>query len=192
MLAFLLANIMSVCYAQQDITKFMGIPIDGTYQDMERKLVEKGFKVGRYDPYGNREDYLFGIFNERSVNIYIVTHKQKVYRIMVQFNIKYSDCVTIKSLFNKLCWQFENNPKYKTDEQDQSLSKEYNIEYEMNVNKQRPEAYFYQLSNTTKKIDYNKSVWFMIYQEEFDNQQYYGIVLFYDNMYNYPNNSDDL
>lgn len=63
-LTLLFVNIIRLCYAQQDLTRFMGIPIDGTYQDMERQLVEKGFKVGKYDPYGNREDYLFGIFND--------------------------------------------------------------------------------------------------------------------------------
>lgn len=192
MLTLLFVNILNIANAQRDVTKFMGIPIDGTYQEMEKKLVEKGFKVGRYDPSGHREDYLFGMFNDKFVNLYIVTYKQKVYRIVVRYETRYSDCVAIKGMFNELCWQFENNPKYKTDEPNQRLPTNYNVEYEMNINKQRPECYFYQISNTTKKIDFNKCVWFMIHQEEHDNKTYYGIIMFYDNLYNYPNGGDDL
>ena len=37
MLTLLFVNILNIANAQRDVTKFMGIPIDGTYQEMEKK-----------------------------------------------------------------------------------------------------------------------------------------------------------
>ena len=56
-------------YSQKDVTKFLGIPVDGSEYDMRSKLIEKGYS---YDSITNR---LSGAFNGEDVYIYIVTNK---------------------------------------------------------------------------------------------------------------------
>ena len=65
-------------YAQKDVTKFLGIPVDGTKSEMIKKLKEKGFTSTLYD-----KDVLEGEFNGVDVNISVVTNNNKVYRIFV-------------------------------------------------------------------------------------------------------------
>ena len=64
----------AVC-AQNDVTKFLGIPVDGTKSEMIQKLEEKGYR------YNSQNDFLEGEFNGRDVHIYIGTNNNKVYRI---------------------------------------------------------------------------------------------------------------
>ena len=86
--------------AQQDITTFLGIPIDGFKPDMITKLKSKGF---------SGQDILTGEFNGTNVNLHIVTNNNKVYRIMLadENGLNESD---IKIRFNNLCQQFQNTP----------------------------------------------------------------------------------
>ena len=66
-------------FSQNDVTKFLGIPIDGTKAEMKAKLVEKGFT-----PIKERNtEYLKGEFNGTDVRVFIATNNNKVYRIMV-------------------------------------------------------------------------------------------------------------
>ena len=44
-------------YAQQNVTKFLGIPVDGSKADMIQKLKEKGFT------YNTTTDRLEGVFS---------------------------------------------------------------------------------------------------------------------------------
>ncbi len=127
-------------YAQENVTKFLGIPVDGTKEEMVRKLNQKGFVS---DPYS--EDLLKGEFNGRSVNISIVTNKGKVWRIMV-YDAYRTDERNIKQRFNKLYEQFNNNGKYMLASfSDCSIPDDEDISYEMSVNNKRYEAPFYQL-----------------------------------------------
>lgn len=59
-------------HAQQDVTRFLGIPVDGSKSEMIHKLEEKGF---RYDP---AENFLTGEFNGVEVHVYVVTTKIKL------------------------------------------------------------------------------------------------------------------
>ncbi len=68
----------STCLAQKDVTKFLGIPVDGTKSAMIQKLKAKGFT------YNQRRDCLEGEFNGRTVYLHVVTNNNKVYRIMVK------------------------------------------------------------------------------------------------------------
>lgn len=52
-------------YAQQEVTKFMGIPVDGTKTEMIAKLKAKGFT------WYPAKDCLTGLFNGRDVTLYI-------------------------------------------------------------------------------------------------------------------------
>ncbi|MBR3609054.1 MAG: hypothetical protein IKL50_04125 [Bacteroidales bacterium] len=124
-------------YAQSDVTKFLGIPVDGFKSDMIQKLKAKGFVSTSYD-----KDVLEGEFNGYDVTVYVGTNNNKVYRIMIcdKNNINEAD---IKIRFNNLCRQFANNPKYISLD-DQTIFEDEDIGYEMLVNKKRYEAVFYQ------------------------------------------------
>lgn len=64
-------------HAQQDVTRFLGIPVDGSKSEMIHRLKEKGFQ------YNQSTGALRGEFNGLEVDIYVVTTKNKVSRIMV-------------------------------------------------------------------------------------------------------------
>ncbi len=91
---------------KKDVTKFLGIPVDGTKAEMIQKLKEKGFSE---DP--QLEDTLLGEFNGSNVRVTVQTNKNKVCRINV-WNFGGLSETTAKIRFNHLCLQFENNPKY--------------------------------------------------------------------------------
>lgn len=59
--------------AQNDVTTFLGIPVDGFKSEMKQKLVSKGFvpkKVGT-------NEFLEGEFNGTDVHVYIATNNIK-------------------------------------------------------------------------------------------------------------------
>ena len=151
-------------YAQKDVTKFLGIPVDVTKTAMIQKLKAKGFQ------YNSSGDYLTGEFNGRDVRISVVTNNNKVYRIMV-VDDNNSDETSIKIRFNTLCRQFENNKKY-IPLGDYTLSEEEDISYEMTVNNKRYEAVFYQISPLDTVAIYNESKQSLLdkyTQEQLDN-----------------------
>ncbi len=178
-------------FAQKEITKFLGIPVDGFKSEMIQKLKAKGYK------YNSTTDCLEGEFNGKEVQIAVVTNNNKVYRIAV-FDKNYTGETDIKINFNKLCQQFERNEKYFSIKEDQTIPEREDISYEMLVNNKRYEAVFYQ--KMEKEIDYNdvdnalsalenmekKSVWFMI-DERYGK---YRLLMFYDNGYNQANGDD--
>lgn len=140
--------LVTICvYAQKDVTQFLGIPIDGSKSAMIQKLKSKGFKT---NPYNN--DVLTGEFNGMGVNVHIATNGDKVCRIMV-CDVNPVDERSIQIRFNKLCRQFERNPKYLSIG-DNLIPDDEDIAYEMTVNNKRYEAIFYQkpaeLSDTTQ------------------------------------------
>ncbi|MCH5335065.1 MAG: hypothetical protein J1D86_04585 [Alistipes sp.] len=213
---FSLAMLLMVAvssYAQKDVTKFLGIPVDGTKEEMIQKLLEKGFTRDEYD-----RDVLEGEFNGRDVLIIIATNNNKVYRIMLA-DVNKIDESDIKIRFNKLCQQFENNPKYLPYEQSQSIPDNEDISYEMLVHNKQYEALFFQADDTLSlenmqsffSSEYTKSeienptdemskdfvtyayevithkiVWFKI--SKLGNKYY--ISMFYDNKYNQANGED--
>ena len=197
--------------AQNDVTTFLGIPVDGFKSEMKQKLVSKGFvpkKVGT-------NEFLEGEFNGTDVHVYIATNNNKVCRIML-CDENYQNETNIKIRFNKLVSQFENNKRY-TSLDKYTLSDEENISYEMTVNKKNYDALFYQvpnmekvdtlalqkkvrnelLSKYTKEIQntaikigmemmFMKPVWFRICESYGE----YYITMFYDNEYNHANGED--
>ncbi len=204
-----------IAYAQQDVTQFLGIPIDGSKTGMVRKLKEKGYQN---DP---TTDVLVGEFNGTDVHIHVVTNNNKVCRIMVS-DANTTNERSIQIRFNRLCEQFANNPKY-VSLQDYKIPEDEDIAYEITVHKKRYEAVFYQkaatdttvikekilpelltkykaeqLANPTDEIApeiiklsmeyiYSKRpVWFMISDY---NGEYY-ISMFYDNEYNRAHGED--
>ena len=124
-------------FAQKDVTKFMGIPIDGFKPEMIKKLKEKGFVSSTTD-----KDILEGEFNGTQVNVHLATNNNKVCRIIL-CDAHQRDETDIKIRFNKLCQQFKNNSKY-TSLDDYTIPEDEDISYEMRVNSKRYEAIFYQ------------------------------------------------
>ncbi|MBR1799208.1 MAG: hypothetical protein IJ761_04840 [Bacteroidales bacterium] len=124
--------------AQKDVTKFMGIPVDGTKQAMMQKLKAKGFT------YNASCDCLKGQFNGRESELRIGTNGNKVYRIVVS-DANNVDEANIKIRFNNLARQFEKNEKYAHFYESQIIDEDVDISYEMSVNKKRFQAEYFQI-----------------------------------------------
>lgn len=140
-LLFILLMYSLTMLAQKDITKFMGIPVDGFKKDMIQKLKAKGFE------YDNEIDLLTGEFNGEKVNIFVATQSNKVWRIVVADAIERNEH-DIKIRFNNLYDQFNDNPKYVPKLEDNDyISEDINLAYEMKVRNKRFEAGFMQMTN---------------------------------------------
>ncbi len=216
---------MGVQAQNREVTKFMGIPIDGTKTAMIQKLKAKGFT------YNARLDRLEGEFNGRDSYISVVTNRNKVYRIVVR-DANYSSERNIKNRFNTLVRQFlENNKRYMPTDVvgNYIIDDDVNVSNEIVLYNKRFEASFYQIaesdSDTTGARKYlndrvfskysevefyamseeeqntewgiaaidwlidkvsKRLVWFMI-DESYGS---YGILLYYDNVYNQSNGED--
>ena len=201
-------------YAQQDVTKFLGITVDGSKSEMIQKLKAKGYTSSPLD-----KDVLVGEFNGADVNIHVVTNNNKVYRIMI-CDVNNIDERAIQIRFNRLCEQFVNNSKYSSlPLEEYMIPDDEDISYEITVHKKRYEAVFYQKTDETfmaKQIEAafpqytkeqlanpseelraeivnfvtqyisKKAVWFMINER----LGKYCITMYYDNEYNNANGED--
>ena len=205
--------------AQADVTKFLGVPVDGSKEEMIAKLEDKGFRMVEYD--SNNNAVLEGEFNGVNVYVVIVTNKNKVYRIMVVDKVQQNGN-SIKRRFNTLCEQFKNHPNYFPLDKDYKIPENEDIEREILINKKNYQAIFYQRIDT-------KSDWYSQELKNFVNSLYtqeqreeinteeqkdlitasiyfltqktvwfqisefggkYLIVMFYDNKYNKANGED--
>ena len=173
--AFLLMLSVAL-YAQKEVTKFLGIPVDGSKASMIQKLKNKGFV------YNTSSDCLEGAFNGQRVNVFIVTNNNKVCRIMV-CDKNSCDEGQIKIRYNTLCRQFANNQKYVPIFAEE-LSESENISYEMTVHNKQYQAVYAQLPADDDLR--NRLVWFTI-------SKLYGkyyIEIFYDNEFNRAHGED--
>lgn len=193
---FLLTLTMTAM-AQREVTKFLGIPVDGSKTQMIQKLKAKGF---RPDPKKIRD--LVGDFNGREVYVSIVTHKNKVWRIALEDVVTSSES-QIRIRFNNLCRQFSENPKYMSMTlTDQAISEDEDISLQLALNKKQYEAGFIQiqfsedrgtLASDTKNEEMslneylNRVVWFTIKERSYGK---YVIVMYYDNEYNKAKGED--
>ena len=150
-LAIVLSMFFAVAYAQKDVTRFLGIPVDGKKSDMVSKLIAKGFQLDM------KFGALVGEFNGTDVHVFVGTNNNKVCRIMV-CDQNVIDEASIKIRFNNLCRQFKKNTKYKSFI-DYIIPDEENISYEMLVNKKRYEAVFYQEPAEIDTIAIAEKVW---------------------------------
>ena len=182
--------VSTVSFAQNDVTTFLGIPVDGTKSAMIQKLKAKGFT------YDATSDMLEGEFNGQLVNILIGTENNKVYRICLIDQHETTES-QIKIRFNTLCRQFEKNGKYLPMDDNQEIGESEDISYEMLVHKKEYQAAYYQVGSAGVKSFYDKSleeieqlsdkvVWFRIAE----NYGKYIIVMYYDNYKNQANGED--
>lgn len=133
-LAMMIAIVAS---AQKDVTKFLGIPVDGPKSTMIKKLKAKGFVTSDI-----KSDILVGEFNGTRVNVLIKTNNNKVCRIMVS-DENMIDEGNIIVRFNNLCRQFSNNEKY-LSMAEYTIPSDEDISYEMLVHHKQYDAIFYQ------------------------------------------------
>ena len=176
-------------FAQKEVTKFLGIPVDGSPTEMIEKLKAKGFKteegfrrdvtVGLIDWDG--PEVLTGRFNGERVRVYIEVETNKVWRIALK-DKKDRDETQIKIRFNTLVRQFEGNGKYVPLVDEQTIADDEDISYQMTVNKKQYQAGFVQ-KGEDGMVDLKRIVWFTIGEG-------YEIEMFYDNKYNEADGSD--
>ena len=179
-------------FAQKEVTKFMGIPVDGSPTEMVKKLKAKGFttdedamqvvKRGLID--WDEPEVLTGRFNGTKVRVFLGVEQNKVWRIYLSDKDS-RDETQIKIRFNNLVRQFENNDKYIPYFDEQTIADDEDISYQMTVNKKRYDAYFVQ-KGEDGTVDVKREVWFLIIQR-FDG---YYIYMYYDNKYNEADGSD--
>lgn len=219
-LSMLLVMSFSLYAQERDVTRFLGIPVDGSKKDMIQKLKAKGF-----ESIPESADMLEGEFNGTEVWIGVATDNNKVWRVGVidKNSISEGD---IKIRYNALCRQFENNSKYMSFIEDQTIPDDTDISYQMTVYNKRYEAAFYQAPIITDTVSYTTelskfyfnnygvtpdadtlssseqrterivSTTFSIIQQKsvwFMINQLYGkfyIAMFYDNEYNHANGED--
>ncbi|MBR2217240.1 MAG: hypothetical protein IJ850_02740 [Alistipes sp.] len=209
-IALLYAATMQAQEEEKDVTKFLGIPVDGYKPAMIKKLKSKGFTRSTWD-----KDALEGEFNGTDVNVYIVTNNKKVWRIALINKYTTDSETEIRLRFNRLCEQFENNPKYVGPFgpfKKQRIPDDEDLSYEISVHNKCYEASYYQLPDSVTKeqlfrptgegeelreklrenitifseLD-KKCVWFRI-SEKCDGE--YRIIIYYDNKYNEADGED--
>lgn len=175
-------------FAQTEVTKFLGIPVDGTKSEMIRKLKAKGFETS---PYSN--DILTGEFNGEDVYVLVSTNNNKVWRIAVIDKSK-RDEGQIRIRYNNLVRQFENNRKYIPDAESATeyiIPEDEDISYNMSVNNKQYQAGFYQMTDEEQASSYTletfyRRVWFTIHERTGE----YNIAIYYDNAFNQANGED--
>ena len=179
-------------FAQKEVTKFMGIPVDGSPTEMIKKLKAKGFttdedamqavKLEGSDLDG--PEVLTGRFNGEYVRLYLNVGTNNVWRIsLVDKNSR--DETQIKIRFNTLVRQFEGNGKYVPFVDEQTIADDEDISYQMTVNKKQYQAGFVQ-KGEDGTVDEKRFVWFTIGE----GYKGYVIYMFYDNEYNQADGSD--
>ena len=142
--------------AQKNVTKFMGIPVDGTKAEMIQKLKAKGFT------YNSMLDVLTGQFNGKDVDLRVFTNHDKVWLIAVIY--PFEDLVTLKTHFNALCRQFDAHKNYTDYDfvnemirygrfylKSKQIGDNEDIAYQMSINNKKYIARYYQ----TTKVDWD-------------------------------------
>lgn len=144
-LFLIIAAVMMAVSVMAEIypTKFLGIPVDGTKQEMIQKLKAKGFMY--HNEHG--EEFLTGEFNGSSVHIFIDTNNNKVYRIMVAEANSYPE-KQIRIRYNNLMQQFNDNKKYVSAVPGQTfIPSDEDISYEMTVHNKTYNATYVQITH---------------------------------------------
>ena len=172
LLSFLVMLMLSTAlHAQHNVTKFLGIPVDGTKTSMIKKLENKGFT------YDVKRDRMLGEFNGERVNIHVITYKNKVWRIVALYQDGCNEA-QIKIKYNALCQQFNKSTKY-TSSKSNEIPENEDISHQMSANSKEYQSGYYQLPNDEgleKRV-----VWFTIHED----YGKYKLYIYYDNEYNH-------
>lgn len=169
--------------AQREVTKFLGIPVDGTMSAMIKKLEAKGFEVVDRE---TSTSTLKGEFNGKQSFITIGTQGNKIWRILATDLTSRSESQTVIR-FNELCRQFGNNPRYVGRVDEQMIDADEDISYEISVHDKQYQAAFFQ-KDSAGEVDENRMVWIHIGKSVTPGE--YLISIFYDNLYNQAHGED--
>lgn len=171
--------------AQKNVTKFLGIPVDGTKTEMLNKIRAKGF---RNVP--GKSDVLTGEFNGQKVNVSVVTNKNKVYRVFLE-ETNTHDEIGIKIRFNKLCEQFKKNYKYiRASDNDYTIPNEEDISYNISLQKKRYDAIYFQISKNIDTITIPQNIINNIPEEYKDNDMFKKVIRLF--LSSFKGNLDDI
>ncbi len=200
-IAFTLLMFMTLSLNAQindNIMKFMGIPIDGPKSEMIDKLIEKGFSPeqieidlenaendvlragGKLNDGRNRERdgnyFMKGSFDGKRCSLVLVSYKSKVYRIVVAFEDSYTNKVHAFTSFNYYADRLNN--KYSNEH---NFYKPLDYSNELNL-----DADFFNIFFADEQ--YNGVVTLHI-TYPVSNMEYH-IILEYTNIKNAPNGED--
>ena len=174
--------VFALCANAQSVTKFLGIPVDGTEYAFKNKLKAKGFKDSKVV-----DGALEGEFNGEDVYVSVQTQSGKVWRVSVM-DKTFRDETQIRIRFNNLLDMFYSNKKYLSHPNNEFLSQMEDIEYEIAVHNKQYQAVFYQqLEEDSLLNSYDRTVWFRIGGKSYPG---YVIVLYYENNLNEADGSD--
>ena len=120
-----------------NVLRFLGIPVDGPKERMIERLKEKGFNGEWWD------DYLEGIFNGEKVRVYIGTNHGNVDRIKVVYPSN-DDRVT-KVKYNTLLSRFGRNSKYTELRENKEIPEDERVSFEITVRGKIYDAVYYVL-----------------------------------------------
>ncbi len=158
-------------YAQgqeMDITKFLGIPVDGTREEMTQKLVEKGFTPSLL----RGKACLDGEFLGEPVHIFIRTDNLKVWRIAV-LDTTFRDAGQIRIRYNELADRFGNDEKY-------IASKQYFIpedeDLDHQITRKRYEAKFFQQEEEVDTVGFHE------WSADYVRQMHRDVIVDWDNL----------
>ena len=174
-------------YAQKDVTKFLGIPVDGTKTAMIQKLKAKGFQ------YNSSGDYLTGEFNGRDVRISVVFENNKKYIPLGDYTLSEEEDISYEMTVNNKRYEavYYQQPEI-TDsiafvkEAQSTLLSKYTEEQLANPSDEIKQEVRDSALSYTMDLYSKKTVWFMIGEYA---REYY-IVMFYDNEYNHADGED--
>ena len=138
-MALLLAAIAAVAQTDKSVFTFMGVPVDGSKEQMFLSLNKKGLETRSF--FGNK--YLWGTFNGENVEVNIYTNNGKVDRV----NVKYPYCSESNDTrikYNTLLSRFGMSTKYVSLVSRDELPPEEQISLNIrNNSKFYDEAFFY-------------------------------------------------
>lgn len=171
----LIAVINNITTAGQNAIEFLGIPVDGTREEMVRNIVSKGFTYHDYAVV----DGLFGEFNGEDVIVRLETVNGRVYRVTVS-ETTIRNRSEAKIHFNDLYKQFINSGKY-TLAWGKPIDENVDITYEINAFGKRFDVGF-----SPKDKSVNGRVWYSLVKIG----GRYSIVIYYENLDNAANGSE--
>lgn len=173
------AIVLSVALnAQKEVITFMGIPVDGTKEEMIGKLQEKGFVLSRSG------EVLKGEYKGEPVSIEIQMHADKVWRLAVS-DAASLDGSFIKRRFNDLVRRLENDNNYIPHKTNQTISENEDVLNGVALYNEIYDAAFFQKGSDQRTAIY-RLVWLTVDGKSGP----YKITIYFENGYNDPDYED--
>lgn len=138
--------------AQREVTTFMGIPIDGTTENMIRELNNKNFKLLSQHGY-NGNIIMEGMFNGDWAQIMIFHNRNLVHSIVV--SIRLTGAKAAKTAFNHIHAQMSRSWKY-WPHQDSSIPyipNNADIDYELRCDNDKYKLDFSQVFTQSIQVE---------------------------------------